>query len=106
MKIVGIEGMTVNDLNAEVARGGKFIIFYYCISVVILTFKRPSSIYFVRAGETGMGMGIAFTLVSLFFGWWGIPWGPIYTIQSVVLNLGGGKNVTAEVLGSITTAQP
>src|ERR1700682_2874107 len=101
MKIVGIEGMTVNDLNAEVARGGKFVIVQYCISVVIITFKRPSDIYFVRAGETGMGQGILFTVISLFLGWWGIPWGPIYTIQSVVRNMSGGKDVTAEVLASI-----
>ena len=106
MNIVGIEGMTVNDLDAEVRRGGKFVIFQYCVSVIILTFKRPSSIYFVRAGESMMGVAIGFTLVSLVFGWWGIPWGPIYTIQSVVRNLGGGKDVTAEVMGSITTAQP
>ena len=25
--------------------------------------------------------------VSLFLGWWGIPWGPIRTIQSIVFNL-------------------
>ena len=103
MKIVGIEGMTINNLNAEVQRGGKFVIFYYCVSLLIITLKRPSSIYFVRAGDTAMGMGLAFTAVSLVFGWWGIPWGPIYTIQSVYINLSGGKDVTAEVIGSITT---
>jgi ATP-dependent phosphoenolpyruvate carboxykinase len=31
-------------------------------------------------------------------GWWGIPWGPIYTIAAVVTNIRGGKDVTAEIL--------
>jgi len=101
MKINGIEGMTVDALRAEVQRGGKFVFFQYCVSVIILTFKRPSDIYFVRPGESGVAKGIGFTLISAFFGWWGIPWGPIYTIQSLITNLGGGKDVTAEVMNSV-----
>jgi hypothetical protein len=31
-------------------------------------------------------------LTSL-LGWWGIPWGPIYSIQSLVTNFRGGKQV-------------
>jgi hypothetical protein len=102
MKIEGIEGMTINGLAAEVQRGGKFIIFQYCVSVIILTFKRPSKIYFIRAGEGSFGKGIGYTLISLLFGWWGIPWGPIYTIQSLIKNFGGGKDVTAEVFRALT----
>jgi hypothetical protein len=31
----------------------------------------------------------------------GIPWGPIYTIGSLIQNFGGGKDVTKEVLLSL-----
>jgi hypothetical protein len=34
-------------------------------------------------------------------GWWGIPWGPLYTVQSLVRNTRGGiqdAEVNAEVL--------
>ena len=95
MKIVGIEGMTGDQLQAELQQGAKFVLFQYCISIIIMTFKRSSNIYFVRAGESAAGKGIVFTLISLLLGWWGIPWGPIYTIQALVTNLQGGKDVTS-----------
>src|SRR5207244_4686260 len=30
-------------------------------------------------------------LVSGFLGWWGIPWGPVYTIQALFVNGKGGS---------------
>ncbi|WP_040950988.1 hypothetical protein [Gorillibacterium massiliense] len=99
MKITGIDGMTVNEVVDEVRQGGKFVIYYYCISIAIMTFKRPSSIYFIRATESGQGA--KFTLMSILLGWWGIPWGPIHTIGSLITNFKGGKDVTAEVMSTI-----
>jgi hypothetical protein len=101
MQILGVEGMTVEQVHRELARGGKFVLFEYCISVIILTFKRPSDIYFIRAGESAAMKSLQFTLLSLVAGWWGFPWGPIYTISSVVTNLGGGRDVTSDVMRSL-----
>ena len=42
-----------------------------------------------------------FTAISLLVGWWGIPWGPIYTVQTMVMNLKGGKDVTREVIAAL-----
>jgi len=36
-------------------------------------------------------------------GWWGIPWGPIWTISTIVTNLRGGRDVTNEVVRSMAT---
>ena len=44
---------------------------------------------------------MVYTLISLLAGWWGIPWGPIYTITSLVTNLRGGKDVTQHVIASL-----
>ena len=101
-KIRGIEGMKHGELDFEIQRGAKFVLFQYCISVVVLTFRRPSDIYFLRQGENAMVKGLPFTLLSLVAGWWGIPWGPIYTIQSVYNNSRGGKDVTQAVVNSLT----
>jgi len=100
-KIRGIERMKNGELDFEIQRGGKFVLFQYCISVVVLTFRRPSDIYFLRQGESALTKGLPFTLLSLVAGWWGIPWGPIYTIQSVYNNSRGGKDVTQAVLSSL-----
>jgi hypothetical protein len=67
----------------------------------VLTFKRPTDIYFIKAGKGSAGKSIGYTIVSLLFGWWGIPWGPIYTIGSLVTNLKGGHNVTNDVVASL-----
>lgn len=86
------------ELIKELNRGGKFVIFEYCISIIIMTFKQPSDIYFIKSGQGTFKISISYTLASLLLGWWGLPWGPIYTIESLVTNFRGGKNVTNEVL--------
>ncbi len=106
MRIIGIDNMSPEQLKGEVAAGGRFVIYQYCISVVVVSFKRGSDIYFIRAEDNAVTKGLLFTLCSLVLGWWGIPWGPIWTIATIVTNLRGGRNVTAEVLRSLATPVP
>ena len=101
MQIQGIEGMTTGQVQFELQRGAKFVFYYYCVSLLVITFRRPSGIYFLRAGESTVVKGLPWTLLTVVAGWWGIPWGPIYTIGSLITNFRGGKNVTTEVLNSI-----
>ena len=103
-QIKNIEGLTTSDLNRELNAGGKFVIFHYCISIVVMTFKRSSDIYFIRAGESTVKHSIGFTLLSAIIGWWGFPWGPIHTIGSLYTNLSGGKDITDEVMSAIKPA--
>jgi len=100
-KIVGVEGMTATELNMELQRGGRFVVFQYCVSILIMTFRRGSNIYFIREGESAVAKGMGYTLLSLLAGWWGIPWGPIYTIGALANNLHGGKDVTPQVVASL-----
>ena len=108
VKIRGIEGMRAGEVDFEIQRGARFVFFQYCISIVVLTFRRASDVYFLRKGESAVTKGLPFTLLSLVAGWWGIPWGPIYTVQSVYNNSRGGKDVTESVLNSVRaeTAAP
>jgi hypothetical protein len=98
MKINGVEGMSTEQLGFEVQRGGKFVFYYYCVSLLVVTFRRPSPIYFIRSGESATGKGLPWILLTVLLGWWGIPCGPIRSIQSLVVNLKGGKDVTAEIM--------
>jgi|SRR5947209_7222951 len=101
MKIVGIEQMSSEELTFELQRGGKFVMYYYCVSLLVVTFRRGSNIHFIRAGESSVSKGLMWTLLTLVMGWWGIPWGPIYTFQSLAVNLRGGKDVTAETVNAL-----
>ncbi len=104
MQIHGIEGMTTSQLQFELQRGAKFVFYYYCVSVLVITFRRPSEIYFLRADESPVVKGLPWTLLTVVAGWWGIPWGPIYSFQSLFLNLKGGKDVTAQVARQLNVA--
>ena len=106
LKVVGAEGHSPESLRQEVARGAKFVIYSYNFSLVVLSFKRPSNIHFIRPGESPVVKGLPFTLTSLVFGWWGIPWGVIYTFQSLHQNLTGGTDVTQALLASLAPPPP
>ena len=101
MKIKNINGLSSDALERKVAEGGRFVYFGFSISLVVVTLKRTSGVYLVHASENAVTKGIPFTILSFLFGWWGIPYGPKYTIQSISSNLAGGKDVTDEVMSTI-----
>lgn len=101
MKIKGIEGMGIAELQDEIAKGGKFRLYAYCVSIIVMSFKRSSSIHFIKHDENAFVKGLPYTATSFLLGWWGIPWGIIYTIGCLSSNISGGKNVTTEVMQAI-----
>ena len=105
MQIKNIEGLSTDQINTELAQGAKFVIYQYTVSIIVMTFRRSSDVYFIKSGENGTIKGLPFTAIAFLLGWWGIPWGPIYTIGSLYNNLKGGKNVTAEVLTSVNSTK-
>ena len=100
-KIVGTEGMSPEQIVFELQRGCKFVQYMWCVSAVVITFKRGTDIYFVRAGESRPMKGLQWTLLSLVAGWWGIPFGPIFTVQSLWVNLRGGKDLTPQAIRAL-----
>ena len=100
-KIIGLDNLTVEEVNKELANGAKFVVFLYCFSLLIVTFKRSSNIYFIKADEGTLKHSIKFTLTSLLLGWWGIPWGIIYTIQALITNFQGGRDMTEQVMSAL-----
>lgn len=75
--------------------------FSTCISVVLLTHQFPSR-YLIRHSSQATVTRSAYTIVSLLLGWWGIPFGPIYTVQAVYRNLRGGH---VQTLGQMLAAR-
>jgi hypothetical protein len=107
MTIRGAEGMSEQQLAAEIQSGAKIVVFQYCISVVILSFKRTSDPVLIRRGDSPFVKSLPWTLLTLTFGWWGIPWGFIYTPWALIVNMGGGKDVTSTFVAQLgRPAQP
>jgi len=100
MKIHNIDGLSQEEISKELDKGAKFVVFQYCISLLIVSFKRGGDVHFIRNGESSIKYSWGPTLVSLIFGWWGFPWGPIYTIQTTFINLSGGKDITTDILNT------
>lgn len=63
--------------------------FQAAMSFLVATFELRSR-YYVIGEEATAAKSAYFTLCSLVFGWWGFPWGPIFTVRFVVSNLQGG----------------
>lgn len=105
-QIVGLEGLSDAEINRELQNGARFVIYRYCISIVVLSFMRPSAIHFVRCNESRFAKGVPYTMLSLVLGWWGIPFGLIYTVWSVASNCSGGVDVTDEILNSLAGPPP
>ena len=102
MQIRNVENLQTGELKRELDNGARFVVFEYCISIIIMTFRRSSDVYFIRSNESTVKYSWSFTLLTLVLGWWGIPWGPIYSITSLFTNISGGKNVTAEILTAMS----
>jgi hypothetical protein len=93
-EIVGTEGMTNEEVLHELHNGAKFVVYQYCISILVITLYRSSEVHFIRSHESAVLRGMKYTLLSLLAGWWAIPFGPVCTIAAIVINLCGGRNVT------------
>ena len=103
-KINGIENMSGMELSSELQKGGKFVVYEYTVSLLVITFFRSSNITFVKADENDVAKGLGYTFLTLILGWWGIPWGPIRSIQSIATNFKGGKDITERIVSAMNQA--
>ena len=53
--------MSTAELDFEIQRGTRFVLFQYCISIIVLTFRRALDIYFLREGESAVTKGLPST---------------------------------------------
>ena len=101
MKLKNIAGLSAIDIQTEADNGAKFVYYSYTISLLIISFKRTSNVFMIPAGESATNKGLPYNVLSLVFGWWGLPYGPIYTINSIRSNLKGGVDVTDDVMATV-----
>jgi hypothetical protein len=102
MAIKGAEGLGDREIGELIDRGARVVVFRYVISIVVITFRRGATVL-VRPGQSVFVAGLPYTLLSLTCGWWGFPFGLIFTPIAVFQNLGGGDDVTAQVRGGVSS---
>jgi hypothetical protein len=94
--------MSSDQLRLELQPSAKIVCCQYCVSLWVITFRRSSHADYFPAGESRVAKGLPWTLLTLVLGWWGIPWGPIFTAQSLITNFKGGKDLTADFSAPMT----
>jgi hypothetical protein len=75
-------------------RGGRWVVYPYCISLGLVSFRRSSGLTFIPEGGGRLLPAVPYLLMSLALGWWGIPWGIFWTVECIVRCLQGGVDVT------------
>jgi hypothetical protein len=68
----------------------RFLVFRQVVSVIFFTRVTPKA--GVYCSSCAVKQAMHCSLFSAAFGWWGVPWGPIYTITHVLKNAFGGDS--------------
>jgi hypothetical protein len=64
-------------------------IFLGVFSFLVVTFKKAHA--YILCAQCRIKYSLLFNLEVLFLGWWGIPWGPAYSIAALYENMKGGE---------------
>lgn len=59
------------------------------LSLLAVTLHWPSRAYDTRTRRERLLRGLPYSLFNAVFGWWGLPWGPVRTVQAFAANLSG-----------------
>jgi hypothetical protein len=96
-RIIGINQMSPEEIDYKVRNGARFVMFEYCISPLVVTLDYDSNIFFIEPGKDARRLSLRYILISVFLGWFSIL-GPINTIQCLITDIRGGKDVTRYVV--------
>lgn len=67
----------------------RYVIYWRVISLLLVTLRQPVQGVFCRACADRKALGAS--AVTWLLGWWGLPWGPFWTVRALVGNLTGGR---------------
>ncbi|WP_068769381.1 hypothetical protein OH491_03060 [Termitidicoccus mucosus] len=98
-----LEDYSAEEIREEVERGARIVAYVYCVSFLVVTFKRATRPYLIKGGHGRLGPGLPWALLTLLFGWWGFPWGLIYTPMALWQTLRGGMDLTDAWIDGYTT---
>lgn len=93
-KVSGTVPASPQELLDEINRGGRFVRFQYAVSVIVLSMRLSSGIYYIPPGGSRVSRSLPFILLSFLLGPWGFPFGPIFVIWALIVNLSGGEDLT------------
>lgn len=77
--------MSSAELAEALRSGARVVAHRWAISLVFVTFYLATRPTYIAPGRRDW-RALAYSLLTLVCGWWGIPWGPVRTIQTLIHN--------------------
>lgn len=74
----------------QVTAQPRYVVFFRVYSFVLATMRNP--VQGIFCASCARGEALKSSLITMFTGWWGFPWGPIYTFGAILSNGFGGKH--------------
>lgn len=102
VRLRNTENESVNTIQNKITKGYRFIVYPFCISLILFSIHVISPAYFVGPSDYRKKQARRYNLLSLIFGWWSIPFGPSKTINSIKTNLKGGVDITEDIMLNLT----
>ena len=78
-----LSGATLEFEGMEYSAETELVQYQWCMSIFVMTFVRVTS-FKIRGCDSGDA--VISHLITALGGWWGIPWGPIRSIECFVIN--------------------
>lgn len=66
----------------------RYVVYRYVVSLFVTTIRTP--IQGIFCADCGQKAALKASAITAFAGWWGIPWGPIFTVGEIFRNAFGG----------------
>jgi hypothetical protein len=93
--------LTAEQLAAAIAKGGKFIVFRYQVSLLAVSFLRLSPAIFIRHADELNAYRKKYNLKAWLMGLWFFPTGPFSVARAIRFNNSGGLDVTVDILQNL-----
>ncbi len=93
----GTTGLTLRQIEDDIIKGGRFLAFHWCLSLIILSYSRATSVRYVRSWDSAAGSAWFYSILTMFIGWWSVP-GIVFTPLCLWRNARGGTDMSREVM--------
>ncbi len=100
--LAGSRPLLPEQIRSRVMAGARLVRFEFCVSLLLFTIRRQSPLYLTESWQGRYLRGLAYSLLAILLGPWGVPWGLIYTPWAVWVNLAGGVDETDTVLEQLS----
>ena len=94
------DGIALDEIKQSIPTGGRFIVFQYCISFLVISHKKFSpAIYLPPHSQSQFEQyNVKYNRYSKLMGWWAVPAGIGNTISCISFNKNGGLDVTEDIM--------